>query len=165
MFSCAAGTVLFDPFKHDFVWNCTNKRYLHGRPAAGKNGIRPDEFLRPMIRSTHLAIAGSDRNCLSSVGNCLAFILRIIILGVQFSLRKNDYPRNSLIGGPAMARRVVIDTEECIGCESCVELCGEVFAFNEEEEKAQVIMPEGGPEDCIEEAIETCPVECIHWED
>jgi ferredoxin len=45
-----------------------------------------------------------------------------------------------------------------------VELCAEVFAFNEAEEKAEVIMPEGGPEDCIEEAIETCPTECISWE-
>ena len=64
-----------------------------------------------------------------------------------------------------MARRVIIDTEECIGCESCVELCSEVFAFNEDEEKAEVILPEGGPEDCIEEAMESCPVECIHWEE
>ena len=29
-----------------------------------------------------------------------------------------------------MAKRVVIDADECIGCESCVELCSEVFAFN-----------------------------------
>ena len=35
-----------------------------------------------------------------------------------------------------MAKRVVIDTDECVGCESCVELCSEVFAFNEDEEKA-----------------------------
>ena len=62
-----------------------------------------------------------------------------------------------------MGKIVVIDTEEWIGCESCVELCAEVFAFNEAEEKAEVIMPEGGPEDCIEEAIDTCPVECIHY--
>lgn len=64
-----------------------------------------------------------------------------------------------------MARRVIIDTDECIGCESCVELCSEVFAFNEDEEKAEVILPEGGPEDCIEEAMGSCPVECIHWEE
>ena len=64
-----------------------------------------------------------------------------------------------------MAKRVVIDTEECTGCETCVELCPEVFAFNEDEEKAEVIMEEGGPEDCIEEAMESCPVECIHWEE
>ena len=42
-----------------------------------------------------------------------------------------------------MGKIVVIDTEECIGCESCVELCAEVFAFNEAEEKAEVILPEG----------------------
>ena len=64
-----------------------------------------------------------------------------------------------------MGKKVIIDTDECIGCESCVELCSEVFAFNEAEEKAEVILPEGGPEDCIEEAMETCPVECIHWEE
>jgi ferredoxin len=30
---------------------------------------------------------------------------------------------------------------------------------------AEVIKAEGGPEDLIEEAMEVCPVECIHWED
>ena len=64
-----------------------------------------------------------------------------------------------------MAKRVVIDADECVGCESCVELCEEVFAFNEDEEKAEVIKPEGGPEDCIEEAMDSCPTECITWEE
>jgi ferredoxin len=68
-------------------------------------------------------------------------------------------------GDSNMGKIVVIDTDECIGCESCVELCPEVFAFKDEEEKAEVIMPEGGPEDCIEEAMETCPVECIYYEE
>ena len=38
-----------------------------------------------------------------------------------------------------MGKRVVIDADECIGCESCVELFSEVFAFNEAEEKAAKI--------------------------
>ncbi len=63
-----------------------------------------------------------------------------------------------------MSKRVIIETDECIGCETCVELCQEVFEFDEEAEKAVVIKPEGGPE-CVEEAIDTCPVECIRWED
>lgn len=29
-----------------------------------------------------------------------------------------------------MARRAVIEIEECMGCEACVELCAEVFAFS-----------------------------------
>jgi ferredoxin len=62
-----------------------------------------------------------------------------------------------------MAKEVVIDEAECTGCETCVELCPEVFEFKEDEEIAVVIKPEGGPE-CVEEAIENCPVECISWE-
>ncbi len=64
-----------------------------------------------------------------------------------------------------MAKRVVIDTEECTGCETCVEMCPDVFEFNEDEEVAVVIQEEGGDEECIDEAIETCPVECIHLEE
>ena len=61
--------------------------------------------------------------------------------------------------------RVFIDEEECIACGTCVELCPDVFQMNEEIEKAVVILPEGGPKECIEEAIESCPVSCIHWEE
>jgi ferredoxin len=64
-----------------------------------------------------------------------------------------------------MGRRVFIDEEECIGCGSCEEICPEVFVLNEDTEKAEVINPEGGPEDLIEEAMEACPVECIQWEE
>ena len=64
-----------------------------------------------------------------------------------------------------MGRRVFVDEEECIGCGSCEEICPEVFVLNEDTEKAEVINPEGGPEDLIEEAMEACPVECIQWED
>ncbi|MDP2647494.1 MAG: ferredoxin [Desulfobacterales bacterium] len=64
-----------------------------------------------------------------------------------------------------MSMQVYIDEEQCIGCGSCEEICPEVFKLDEEGEKAEVIMPEGGPEDLIEEAMETCPVECIHWEE
>lgn len=63
-----------------------------------------------------------------------------------------------------MVRKVAIDHEECIGCGNCAELCPEVFEMNEEAGKAEVIKPEGGPEDEITEAMEGCPVECIYWE-
>ena len=64
-----------------------------------------------------------------------------------------------------MSRAVYIDEEECIGCGSCVEICPEVFHMKEGDEKAEVIKPEGGPEDLIQEAIDTCPVSCIHWQE
>ena len=46
-----------------------------------------------------------------------------------------------------------------------MEICPEVFAFDEETEKARVIKETGGPENEIQEAIDTCPEECIHWEE
>jgi len=64
-----------------------------------------------------------------------------------------------------MGRKVVIDEECCIGCGSCAELCPDVFEMDEEAEKARVILPEGGNEECIEEAISTCPDEWISWDE
>jgi ferredoxin len=64
-----------------------------------------------------------------------------------------------------MGKAVYIDEEECIGCGSCVEICPEVFQMQEGDEKAQVLKPEGGPPDLIQEAMDTCPVSCIHWEE
>lgn len=63
-----------------------------------------------------------------------------------------------------MARKVILDDDCCVGCEACVELCPDVFQMKEDEEKAHVILPVGGNEECIEEAIATCPNECISWE-
>ena len=58
-------------------------------------------------------------------------------------------------------KQVIIDQEVCIGCETCVELCPDIFAFDSSTGKAYVITPEGGDQACIEEAVATCPVSCI----
>jgi len=63
-----------------------------------------------------------------------------------------------------MAKHVEIDTVECIGCESCVEVCPEVFGFNDEDAKAYVIDSDGGDHECAQEAANTCPVQCIKVE-
>jgi ferredoxin len=63
-----------------------------------------------------------------------------------------------------MARRVIIVEEECVGCQSCVELCPEVIAFDEAGEKAAVIRATGEPKGAIEEALATCSAQCIHGE-
>lgn len=60
-----------------------------------------------------------------------------------------------------MADQVIIDEDECIGCESCVELCPSVFTFNEDAEKAEVIEGADADEECVDEAIASCPAECI----
>lgn len=60
-----------------------------------------------------------------------------------------------------MAKKVVIDQDVCIGCEACVETCPSVFAFDDEEAKAFVIEGSDPDEACVDEAIASCPVECI----
>jgi len=52
-----------------------------------------------------------------------------------------------------MSREVYIDEDECIACGMCQDICPEV------------IKPQGGPEDLIQEAIDACPVSCIHWKE
>lgn len=51
-------------------------------------------------------------------------------------------------------------TEDCIGCESCVELCPDVFKMDESTEKAVATDP-SSTLDCVDEAMETCPVNAI----
>ncbi|MFV0438956.1 MAG: ferredoxin [Desulfopila sp.] len=63
-----------------------------------------------------------------------------------------------------MAEKVVIDQDECLGCEACVEICPDVFGFDEEEEKAYVKDDADASSDCVEEAIGSCPASCISKE-
>ncbi len=55
---------------------------------------------------------------------------------------------------------VVIDPDECIGCESCVEICPDVFEMDDDGEKA-IVINENADSECVDESIETCPNEAI----
>ena len=58
---------------------------------------------------------------------------------------------------------IVIDENECLGCESCVSVCPEVFEMNDAGDKAIVINDES-TDPCVDEAIDICPVSCIAHE-
>ncbi len=64
-----------------------------------------------------------------------------------------------------MSRVVYIDEDECIACGVCQDICPEVFKLDDDQMVAKVLKPQGGPEDLIQEAIDSCPVTCIHWKD
>jgi len=63
-----------------------------------------------------------------------------------------------------MAKKPYVDQDICISCNLCVDTVPEVFRMNEDG-LAEVYDPSGAPEDNIQEAIDACPVACIHWED
>jgi len=58
--------------------------------------------------------------------------------------------------------RVDVDQELCISCGTCIDLCPEVFQWNEDN-KANSIVEEVPPdlEDDVREAVESCPTEAI----
>jgi ferredoxin len=55
--------------------------------------------------------------------------------------------------------------DECIACGTCEEICPEVFTLNEALGFAQVMNLSGASKEKIQEAIDACPVACIHWAD
>jgi ferredoxin len=63
-----------------------------------------------------------------------------------------------------MAKKVYVDVDECTGCEVCVQTCPEVFQMNDDG-VAEVSNQTGASEDDIQEGIDACPVQCIHWEE
>jgi ferredoxin len=67
-------------------------------------------------------------------------------------------------GGKIMAQQVVIDQEECLGCEACVEICPAVFDFDGDTGKAFVKDDANADESCVDEAIGSCPAACISKE-
>ena len=58
----------------------------------------------------------------------------------------------------------VIDLGECTDCESCVEICHEVFQRNAETGLIEVLDLPAYPEKEIDEAIMMCPADCIAWD-
>jgi len=53
-----------------------------------------------------------------------------------------------------------IDEEACIGCELCVQVCPDVFEMNSD---GKSVVKPGVDEnqDCIDEAIDSCPTSAI----
>ncbi len=62
-----------------------------------------------------------------------------------------------------MAKAPVIDLGRCVECDACLELCPHVFLRNDAGFIEVADLPEY-PEDCVEEAINCCPTDCIQWE-
>ena len=56
---------------------------------------------------------------------------------------------------------ILIDTYLCSGCETCVELCPEVFCMDEMLEKADLVTPNPKITDEVYQAAAYCPEKCI----
>jgi ferredoxin len=69
------------------------------------------------------------------------------------------------LGGVFLQRGVYVDEPTCIGCRHCALVARNTFYIEEGYGRSRVFRQDGDAEDVVQEAIDTCPVDCIHWVD
>lgn len=67
------------------------------------------------------------------------------------------------LGGVLRQKGVYVDELTCIGCKHCAHVARNTFYIEPDYGRSRAIRQDGDPEDVIQEAIDTCPVDCIHW--
>lgn len=58
-----------------------------------------------------------------------------------------------------------VDKGLCIGCGACQALCSEVFKLDDGKSDVIEGVDYKANRECIEKAIENCPVQAISWEE
>lgn len=58
---------------------------------------------------------------------------------------------------------VFVDEFACIGCRNCNNVCPKTFGMEDEFGRARVMTQGVDIDDKLQEAMDTCPVSCIHW--
>ena len=94
-------------------------------------------------------------------------------LGTLFQeaiLEGGDYANNQTgfepeLGGELRQRGVYVDEITCIGCKHCAHVAPNTFFIEQSYGRSRVYRQDGDPEEIIDEAIDTCPVNCINWLD
>jgi ferredoxin len=69
------------------------------------------------------------------------------------------------LGGTVRQTGVYVDEVTCIGCKHCAHVARNTFYIEPDYGRSRVIRQDGDTAEIIQEAIDTCPVDCIHWLD
>lgn len=69
------------------------------------------------------------------------------------------------LGGFLRQKGVYVDEITCIGCKHCAHVARNTFYIEADYGRSRVLRQDGDSEEVIQEAIDTCPVDCIHWVD
>ncbi|KAK3132387.1 hypothetical protein QOZ80_6AG0520630 [Eleusine coracana subsp. coracana] len=65
--------------------------------------------------------------------------------------------------GPVRSQALFVNENKCIGCQECVHHAARTFAMDDVLGSARVTVQFGDLEQQIQVAVESCPVNCIHW--
>ena len=68
-----------------------------------------------------------------------------------------------LLGGSLRQKAVWVDEAVCIGCRYCANVATNTFVVEPDWGRSRAIRQDGDTTELIQEAIDTCPVDCIHW--
>jgi ferredoxin len=71
--------------------------------------------------------------------------------------------REPLLGGGLRQKAVWVDEAVCIGCRYCAHVAGNTFVVEPDWGRSRALRQDGDSTETIQEAIDTCPVDCIHW--
>jgi ferredoxin len=71
--------------------------------------------------------------------------------------------REPLLGGALRQQAVWVDEAVCIGCRYCAHVAGNTFVVEPDWGRSRALRQDGDSTERIQEAIDTCPVDCIHW--
>ena len=68
-----------------------------------------------------------------------------------------------VLGGKLTEKAVWVDESRCIGCRYCAHVATNTFIVDDEYGRSRAIRQDGDNFETLQEAIDTCPVDCIHW--
>ncbi|XP_027340849.1 chaperone protein dnaJ C76, chloroplastic-like [Abrus precatorius] len=69
---------------------------------------------------------------------------------------------NPFVDDSSLKDHTFVDEFSCIGCKNCANVAPDVFAIEEDFGRARVYNQCGNRE-LVQQAIDSCPVSCIHW--
>ena len=71
--------------------------------------------------------------------------------------------KEPVLGGQLRQKAVWVDESLCIGCTYCSCVATNTFSMEPIHGRARAIRQDGDSTQLIQEAIDTCPVNCIDW--
>ncbi|KAL8138097.1 hypothetical protein V2J09_004098 [Rumex salicifolius] len=86
-------------------------------------------------------------------------------VSVGFGRSNSGMMTYSVWNGPLRPEALFVDENACIGCRECVHHACGTFIMDEAVGSARVKVQYGDDLQNIEVAVESCPVNCIHWVD
>ena len=78
----------------------------------------------------------------------------------RYSEREGNEP---CLGGQLREKAVWVDESKCIGCRYCANVATNTFVIEPYLGRSRAVRQDGDSSMIIQEAIDTCPVDCIHW--